>query len=103
MNNILNTTATDGYLCANNAATGRLADIDCKVFPKPAKDFVVIETGSNIRHITVSDLTGHTMLHDETCNGSAYSIDTRHWARGIYLINIVADNGISTQKLVINK
>lgn len=103
MNNILNATATDGYLCANNAAIGRPDDLDCKVFPNPAKDFVVIETGSNIRHITVSDLTGHTMLHDETCGGNAYRIDTRHWARGIYLISIVADNGTSTQKLVINK
>lgn len=103
LNSVLNATATNGYLCASNAAIGRHDDIGCKVFPNPANDFVVIETTSNIRQITISDLKGNTLLRDETCNGSAYRIDTRHWAKGIYLISIVADNGITTQKMVINK
>ena len=106
LNNILNATSTDGYLCANSAGIENYHKMEkpgISIFPNPASEYAIVETDGDIRRITVSSLNGKIMLYDEVCSSPIYHIDTRHWTNGIYLLSITTDNGTTTQKMIINK
>ena len=80
------------------------------VYPNPAKDNVAInfelknETKVNIE---ITDLSGKTVYTQnagsQQTGKNTVSINTTTFSNGIYLVNFVTDNGVVTEKLVINK
>lgn len=68
------------------------------VYPNPSKDIFNIE-GSGIRRIEVADVYGQVVIAKEM-KGDRMQIDLNDYANGTYLIRIVTNNEIVTNKLI---
>ena len=75
-----------------------LATMKFDVYPNPAKDKVVIETQSNIQQVTLMGIKGE-MLEDRKANSNKIELDLEGYSKGIYVIRIVTEDGVATQKI----
>ncbi len=73
--------------------------INLQVFPNPALDEFIIRSGSNIRNIIVSDITGK-VVYKETANHTEVKIN-KPFESGIYILQIYTDEGAFVRKLQI--
>lgn len=71
---------------------------DFSLYPNPAQESVMIETTEEIINISCYNLMGELFLktQEKTINTSCFS-------SGIYIVNVETKNGISSQKLIIEK
>lgn len=99
----LNTTVVSGI--KENAGVSFLS-----VYPNPAKDNVTINfelRNEATVNVQVSDLSGKVIYAQNVGNQqtgkNSVSINTTTFSKGIYLVNFITDNGVVTEKLVINK
>lgn len=104
LNSVLNATAT-GYLCAHTSSisTTDTEKASFDIFPNPASEQVVIESGSTILGVKVSNTQGRTMLKASPAGGNAFLIDVGSWSNGLYLVEILTSDGATTKKLIINR
>ena len=71
------------------------------LFPNPAKDAVQILAEEGLQHIMVQNLIGQ-QIDNKTLNGeNRYVLNTTAYASGLYLVSIVTQKGVVTQKLVV--
>jgi len=71
------------------------------VFPNPAQDRFVIETGSTLEgRYSVTDLLGRTILQGNL-QGNRTEISSTHFAEGIYLVRIESEGKVAVKKLVV--
>lgn len=70
------------------------------MFPNPAKDKLYF-TGASVKEVTLYDLTGKVVLNSSDLTTNSISLSTVQ--TGIYQVVLRTSNGISTQKLVIQK
>ena len=68
------------------------------IFPNPSNGVFNIE-GKGIRKVSVIDTFGQVVLSKEVSN-DAMQIDLNGKAAGIYMLQIVTENGISVRKLI---
>ena len=87
-----------GVLAINNVNT--VADI--KVYPNPAKDFIVIRTGDLIQSIQVFTTTGQ-MVFNQALNARESRISTSGFKAGLYTIQIETKSGKISKSVVIEK
>lgn len=75
------------------------------IYPNPANTTLTVETDSPVREITIYDLMGRTMMAANV-RANDYSpqqaINVSSLPAGIYLLNIVTDNGVKTARFVKN-
>lgn len=72
---------------------------DFKVFPNPVSDVLNIELNNNkpIKSILVTDMSGRTILKNTNMESS---LNVGHLQKGLYLITIQTEIGISTMKFL---
>jgi hypothetical protein len=70
------------------------------IYPNPAQNFVNISSNSAMNTVKVVNLTGQ-VVYSNVVNGQEVQINTGDMAEGMYLIQIETENGISSQKLII--
>ena len=71
---------------------------EAKLYPNPTTGQFTVE-GANVAKVEVYNLVGQKMHEAE---GQSVSIDATHWNKGIYLVNIIEQNGaVATKKLVV--
>lgn len=70
-------------------------NVNVSVYPNPANDVLNIE-GEGIQQIELMDLSGRTVLH--TFNTGSLNIS--NLANGVYMVRVITNNGISTQKII---
>ena len=71
------------------------------VYPTPAKDFVYIHT-ADAKDLQVFDLTGRRIMHKAFNNQSPLKVDIHHLNKGVYIVQVIATNGIiKTQKMIV--
>jgi len=71
-----------------------------KIFPNPFKNSIHIES-KKIKQLTIYDLNGRVLMTLSNQNGKDYmTIDLSDFSKGIYLINIITENGILTEKII---
>lgn len=70
------------------------------LFPNPAKDYVVINNLKGENQITITDLTGR-MRYYQNSSSNQVEINLERLESGIYNLNIINGNNISTKKLII--
>ena len=75
-----------------------LAAMKFDVYPNPAKDKVVIEAQSNIRQVTLLGIKGE-MLVDRKANTNKVELNLEGYSKGIYVVRIVTEDGVATQKI----
>ena len=77
-----------------------LAEFSTKlhVYPNPTTGQFTVE-GANVAKVEVYNLVGQKVHEAE---GKSVSIDAAEWNKGIYLVNIIEENGaVVTKKLVV--
>lgn len=70
------------------------------LFPNPAKDYVVINNLKGENQITIIDLNGR-MRYYQNSSSNQVEINLEGLESGIYNLNIINGNNISTKKLII--
>ena len=71
---------------------------ETKLYPNPTTGQFTVE-GANVAKVEVYNLVGQKVHEAE---GKTVSIDAAEWHKGIYLVNIVEENGaVATKKLVV--
>ncbi|NNC96356.1 MAG: T9SS type A sorting domain-containing protein [Chitinophagales bacterium] len=74
-----------------------------RIFPNPASDILnIIFNRTEMFLLEVFDMTGKRILSSSEF-GAATSIDISDFRSGIYLVNIVSEDQVFTEKLVISK
>ena len=75
-----------------------LSALKFNVYPNPAKDKVVIEAQSNIQQVTLMGVNG-VMLEERKANSKQVELNLEGYSKGIYVIRIVTEDGVATQKI----
>lgn len=70
-------------------------NVNVSVYPNPANDVLNIE-GEGIQKVELMDVNGRTVM--TTANAGSLNISTL--AMGVYVVRVITNNGISTQKIV---
>jgi len=71
---------------------------EAKLYPNPTTGQFTVE-GANVAKVEVYNLVGQKVHEVE---GKSVSIDAAEWNKGIYLVNIIEENGaVATKKLVV--
>lgn len=71
---------------------------EVKLYPNPTTGQFTVE-GANMARVEVFNIVGQKVLEAE---GQTVNIDASNWNKGIYLVNIIEQNGTSvTKKLVV--
>ena len=71
---------------------------ETKLYPNPTSGQFTVE-GANVAKVEVYNLVGQKMHEAE---GQVVNIDAAEWHKGIYLVNIIEENGaVVTKKLVV--
>ncbi|MBI9035060.1 MAG: T9SS type A sorting domain-containing protein, partial [Bacteroidales bacterium] len=73
------------------------------IFPNPAEDHFNIESNTPIKQLSISDLSGKVLLHQD-CNGLKQKrINIEQLPNGIYFVNLITNHyNKSCYKLVVN-
>jgi len=97
---------------ATNSITGvneSYADLNVRTYPNPADDKLFVafsETLQGSVKIVLNDLLGHIVYSQEVENlksNSAFTINVSDLVNGIYMLNITAENGRVTRKVIVNR
>ena len=71
---------------------------EVKLYPNPTTGQFTVE-GANLARVEVFNIVGQKVLEAE---GQTVSIDASNWNKGIYLVNIIEQNGaVTTKKLTV--
>ena len=81
-------------------ASGSLGEETLSVYPNPASDLLNINSNNQILNVKILNYTGQ-ILADNKFNSKEVIINTSVYKPGIYFIQIEIENGISTQKIII--
>ena len=71
------------------------------LYPNPTKNAVNIFAEDNLRYITICNLLGQQVETIELNGSRQFLLDTNHYHSGIYMVRITMENGVTTQRLVI--
>ena len=84
-----------------NQVAGIAANIvqNLKYYPGPEYNSVIIENSATIKTVTIYNTLGQ-MINTTGINSNKTAIDVSTLAKGIYLLNIAADNGTITVKIL---
>ena len=75
-----------------------IAALKFDVYPNPAKDKVVIEAQSNIQQVSLMGVNG-VMLEDRKANSNKVELNLEGYSKGIYVVRIVTEDVVATQKI----
>ena len=80
------------------------------VYPNPAAENIAIDfslRAESAVNVSITDLSGKVVytanLGNKTAGASSLNVNTAAFANGIYVVNVLTNNGIATEKLVIRK
>ncbi|MBO4482172.1 MAG: M20/M25/M40 family metallo-hydrolase [Bacteroidales bacterium] len=71
------------------------------LYPNPAKDAVYIVAEDGLQCITVSNLLGQQIERVRLNGEKHFFLNTNNYVSGIYVINIVTENGVTSKQLVV--
>ena len=87
---LLNTTGTTGFVNENSIS----------VYPNPATEKFRINSGNRIYSVTISGISGNSILYQTNILKNTVVIDSQNLTPGLYLLKIETSNGTITRKLV---
>lgn len=70
------------------------------VYPNPATDVVNVNTNAALQHIEIVSMNGQKVL-DEQAEGFKATVNTSTLAKGVYMMNVYTENGVSHNKLTV--
>ncbi len=97
------TTKLEYYINVTNSGNGQYVGIDdvpsvnFDIYPNPVNDLLYVNCSENISRLEVLDMAGRTVV---SMNGNVNSINTQALSAGVYMLRVVTENGVSSQKFV---
>ncbi|MBC6996015.1 S8 family serine peptidase [Neolewinella lacunae] len=90
---------------ATHRRSGEPASLDDELMlsPNPATDHVRVYAGDPIQEITVFTIDGKRLLHHTYDNIERVTLDVSTLPTGVYLISILTDEEVSTERIVIRR
>jgi hypothetical protein len=89
------------YTLHGNVGTVEIANPSVSAFPNPANDAVFVNNDGLSRFVTITDISGKTIITQQTFNKQTL-IDVSALSNGIYFINSLhLDGSRSSEKLII--
>ena len=73
------------------------------VYPNPASDVLTVSHNSRISGIRVFDVTGRMMYNAEVSNLNTTTVDVSRFNEGVYILQVVTNEGIANKKFVVRK
>ena len=73
----------------------------CKVYPNPATNSININADVALRQVMVFNAVGQQMAQHNFNGMNSVSIDASNYHSGIYMLRIVTDHGVWTERLVV--
>ena len=77
------------------------SNLNWKIYPNPASDQVNIESGKPLKKIRICSLAGNFVFEKDFQNINQTNISTKVLKRGVYIVQIIHDNGTETQKIIL--
>jgi hypothetical protein len=75
-----------------------IAALKFNVYPNPAKDKVVIEAQNKIQQVSLMGIK-RELLEDRKTNTNKVELNLEGYSKGIYVVRIVTEDGVATQKI----
>ena len=94
------TIAWSNYLDKNYDIVIENDDMTVSVYPNPAHDYIHIETmcASSVQHVDLYNVTGQLII-----SSTETEINVSELESGIYFVNILTENGLSTKKIYVSR
>jgi Secretion system C-terminal sorting domain len=70
------------------------------VYPNPATDYLCIASNTNVRHLSLLDWTGRSIL-TKTLDAESIRLALPKLQAGVYLLDIQTDTGWYREKIII--
>ena len=90
------------FTTTNNTAINVIESQELKIYPNPTKNEIFINSELPIKKVEISDLTGHNVKIFSTTSvqNGVQTISLSSLLKGIYLVKVYTDNGITVSKIV---
>lgn len=79
-------------------------NISYTIYPNPTSDIINIDlneiNGKDKVRIVITDITGK-QVHSSVIGDTHNTISTSTWPKGIYMVNIVSNGNVATEKVVV--
>jgi hypothetical protein len=100
------TTATyypslDHLYWGNVATTTSIKNIETtgvSVFPSPTSDIINLSSAEGIKSVNITNLSGKIVWSG---SASEFPLSVSSFAKGLYLVNLISNDGIKTEKIII--
>ncbi len=88
---------------ATGITNANTVEVECKVYPNPATDYIYIESDSEIEKVYLLSSIGAIVKVIDDCNSynEAIPMNVSECASGIYFVKVMGSNGSVIKKIVI--
>jgi uncharacterized repeat protein (TIGR03803 family) len=78
-------------------------ELALKLYPNPAHDLLTLEllTGSQKSATIIIENMFGQVIYETQMNTATHQINTEHYARGIYLVKVKTNDGVTTKKVIV--
>lgn len=100
---IIGSSTSSSRMAVTNTENSNIKETteDLTLFPNPTSNFVEINYQKGISNIIVTSIDGKT-IYQGAVNNTTYTLDTKTFTEGIYLVSIQTNEGdIITKKLIV--
>lgn len=70
------------------------------IYPNPTKDNIIVK-GTNIKQIKIINQLGQVLVEQNNLNTNQQIVNVQHLGKGFYVVQIMDNNIIKTEKLII--
>ena len=89
---------TADYVVPTGISNLETATAQLNVYPVPANDILNVVSADGISSIEIYDMLGRTIYQAEAENKNMVSINVKDFAKSVYLLKVITENGIATKK-----
>ncbi len=82
----------------------RGTNYEVRLFPNPAKDVVNVECKEGVKEVKIIDMFGKEISHFVRNDGNIHrlSLNTSHYSKGLYIVQVITKNGeVRSEELII--
>lgn len=79
-----------------------LAETGLNLFPNPVRNTLYVENTAQINEVRIYDLTGRLIM-SQVVNNNTASVNVSEFNRGVYIMQVVSENGVAAQKFNVIK
>ena len=72
------------------------------IYPNPTNGNLYINTNANMKSISIVNVLGQ-VVYNKAAEGTETIIDMAQFGNGIYMVNIITENGTSVNRIIVNK